>query len=519
LPCIYLPTLNTPFDFIDDGNLVYPAPPLSTLDRVHLGWQKVVANYEHLGPFRPTLWLHWEVQAELLQANPLHWRLLRLIWTGFAAGMFLWLLRELRIHPIAALVASAIAMWNPYRNEIWTSLTLAEGVAMPYALLSLVCAIRAARSSRAWIWDLVGAGCVLMALGCKNTFSALVPAQIFLRVVSGNPDWRLAWRQQRWRALLLSLTLFMPVIHFVYFKLNWHPGQYRLGSPTFGNLARYLAALQGAVSLDFLGVGLVLGVIAAIIAWRNRTNANSSETSETSFWREYRSALIAGAVLLAGGVALYLPLGAISGRYTMPAVWGLDIAIAVLLTAVWGFAAWRWKRVCFIACAVGLVAAAVANIGKQEKFAARAELLHQALAWIEKEALAGTRIAWVGESNLGGQLRSQGGLNIEEGIHFGWHLHARGRNDVRVGLVDANGQPQARCELAPLAEPPTIIVAADSSLPKLARNHGQNWQSKEIIVRYWWGRRQFQCYLWTDADVLAKDVGTDSQVVVSKQHR
>ena len=28
-------------------------------------------------------------------------------------------------------------MWNPYRNEIWTSLTLSEGVAMPYALAGL----------------------------------------------------------------------------------------------------------------------------------------------------------------------------------------------------------------------------------------------------------------------------------------------------------------------------------------------------------------------------------------------
>ena len=53
LPCVYLPTLQTPFDFIDDGNLVYPAPPLPVGERLHRVWQRIVANYQHLGPFRP----------------------------------------------------------------------------------------------------------------------------------------------------------------------------------------------------------------------------------------------------------------------------------------------------------------------------------------------------------------------------------------------------------------------------------------------------------------------------------
>src|SRR5262245_4992119 len=91
----YLPSLNTPFDFIDDGNLVYPAPPQSLADHAASWWEKVRANYEHLGPFRPTLWAHWYVQAELFGGDPLAWRVYRLLWCGLAAGMLLWLLREL----------------------------------------------------------------------------------------------------------------------------------------------------------------------------------------------------------------------------------------------------------------------------------------------------------------------------------------------------------------------------------------------------------------------------------------
>src|SRR5262249_10516064 len=146
LAAAYLPTLATPFDFVDDGNLVYPDPPTAAAGYAHVWWSKVQANYEHLGPFRPTLWVHWELFANLFGGDPVAWRVMRLIWTGLAAGMLLWLFRTLGLHPVAALLAGALAMWNPYRNEIWTSLTLSEGVAMPYALFALVAARKAATS-------------------------------------------------------------------------------------------------------------------------------------------------------------------------------------------------------------------------------------------------------------------------------------------------------------------------------------------------------------------------------------
>src|SRR5262249_11377150 len=156
----------TRFDFVDDGNLVYPAAPMPLAQRLELVWRKIEANYQHLGPFRPVLWAHWEAEAELWQGDPLHWRAARLAWTALSAAALLWLLRELKIHPTAAVLSAALAMWNPYRNEIWTSLTLAEGVAMPYAVLALVCAVRASRSPRPWPWDVAGFLCVVAALGC-----------------------------------------------------------------------------------------------------------------------------------------------------------------------------------------------------------------------------------------------------------------------------------------------------------------------------------------------------------------
>src|SRR5262245_1550628 len=87
---LYLPPLATRFDFIDDGNLVYPAGPMPPGQRLQTAWDKVVANYEHLGPFRPVLWAHWELEAELLGASPFRWRCARLLWCVLACAALLW---------------------------------------------------------------------------------------------------------------------------------------------------------------------------------------------------------------------------------------------------------------------------------------------------------------------------------------------------------------------------------------------------------------------------------------------
>ncbi len=119
LAALYLPTLGTPFDFLDDGNLVYPSARTSFGGHVELWWEKVKANYEHLGPFRPTaLGFYWELQANLFGGGCRSLaNLPSLIWCTLSAGTLLWLMRELGVRPIAAMFATALAMWNPYQKR------------------------------------------------------------------------------------------------------------------------------------------------------------------------------------------------------------------------------------------------------------------------------------------------------------------------------------------------------------------------------------------------------------------
>jgi hypothetical protein len=110
----------------------------------------------------------------------------------------------------------------------------------------------------------------------------------------------------------------------------------------------------------------------------------------------------------------------------MPAVWGFDVLFALLLTALVAIPASVPKRAAWAGVGLGLVALLVANVGRQEKAAARSRMLWAALHHVEATAPQGARIAWVGDKSLG----------TEEGIHFAWHLLHRGRGDVRVGLFD-----------------------------------------------------------------------------------
>jgi hypothetical protein len=476
LAALYLPTLATPFDFVDDGNLVYPTPGLSAGEHVGLWWEKVEANYEHLGPFRPTLWVHWQFQANLFDGSAPAWRVYRFLWCALSAAMLLWLFAELGAHPAAALLAGALAMWNPYRNEIWTSLTLSEGVAMPYALFALVAARRAATSPHPLRWELASAIAVLVALGCKNTFAALVPVQILLRAWPDGVSPREALRRNGWRALALGATLALPAAHFVYFKMHWHPGQYETHGPTAAQLGRMLSALKGAVSLEFMAAGLALAGVA-VWHWRRQSPGTAVPGLSAPV------PVIAALVLVAAGVVVYLPLSMMSGRYAMPAVWGLDVLVALLLTALVAVPLTAWKKAAFAGVCAGLAVVAIAGVGKQEKFAARANLLWDAVRHVEATAPPDARIAWLSGDG------TTGGLNVEEGIHFRWHLLHRGRGDVGVGLFDESGRPLARVELPPLAGPPEFALFGMSADPP-------GWEPERAFAAgYWLGRRQYDCRL------------------------
>lgn len=492
--CVYLPSMRARFDFIDDSDIVHPVGPMSLSGHLEHVWTKIQCNYEALGPFRPVLWAHWKTLAELNHDSEVAWRLSRLFFCVLSATMLIWLMRELDMAPAACVVAAAIAIWNPYRSEIWTSNSLAEGVAMPYALFALIAARRAAASKRPCAWDVAGMLCVLAAMGCKNIFVALLPAQVFLRFAVDGLSLREGWRLHGRRALLLSLTAIAPVVHYIYFKLHWHPGQYVTPGPSLAQFRRLLMAYQGAIGLDFLGIGLAFVLCLTFIAVRRQRAEgladpgidHSPETSSMAdIWATHRAALVCGLLSIGAGIVIYLPLDSMSARYVMPGIWGLDILLALVLTRFLAIPDTKVKKAAWVTLGAGLFAVACANVGKQEKHVARTKMLWETLEWVETHVPAGTHIAW----HSGGNPRTA--LNVEEGVHFAWHLQARKRIAIEMSLFDDKGQPLERPELPVQAKSRPIemrIVGPDQA------SHDDAWRPDcRFVEPYWAGRRKHEC--------------------------
>ena len=475
IACLYLPTLATPFDFIDDGNLVYPSREATLAGKVDYYWKSVVANYEDLGPFRPTLWAHWRLEAELFKANPHVWRAARWVFTFLATAAFLALMVELRFAWPAALFTTALAMWNPYRNEIWTSLTLSEGVAMPYVVMALVCALRAARSEKAWRWDVAGLLCMLVALGCKNTFAAVIPAQLFLRVAPDGRDVVAGLRKHWLAAGVLCCALLLPVGHYLYFVTHWHAGQYAPSPNLWKQLKGMLSAEKGAVSSDFMAAGYVLALVA--VAANGGLGAAARKV-----WEEYRAPLIGGAMLFVLGVGIYMKIDGICGRYSIPGVWGLDMWIGVVLSLLIAQPKSAWKSVAAAALCAGLVAVAVSDVNKQVQFAARAKLLWQVVHYVESTAPAEKSIAWIAVPD-----------DIQEGIHIAWHLDERGYPQ-NISLFKADGTPQPRHELPANNEPLEFAITENAGPVPLPGN----WKHvRDFTQPRWFGERSFTLVYWT----------------------
>ncbi|MCS6850285.1 MAG: hypothetical protein NZ700_03830, partial [Gemmataceae bacterium] len=327
-----------------------------------------------------------------------------------------------------------------------------------------------ARSDRPWVWDVVGALAVLAALGCKNTFAVLVPAQMLLRIAPEGHGWAAGLRRHGRRAVLLALTLLLPIVHYVCFRLNWHPGQYPPTGPSLGQLVDMLRTIKGALSLEWLAAGWLMAAMAVTVAGR-----------WVNVWQDYRPAWLAGGVLALLGLAVYLPVRGAAGRYAMPAVWGVDLMVATLLSAAEEVPSIWWRRAGWGAVAAGLVVVAITNLARQEKFAARAALLWQIVETLEQQAPPGSRIDWMAGPDL----------NAEEGVHVAWHLEGRGRVDLRLRVVSAEGAPLGRVEL------PAAATEADFLVSVAPPSEADGWRlAREFTVPYWWGRRVFRCSLW-----------------------
>jgi hypothetical protein len=364
-------------------------------------------------------------------------------------------------------------MWNPYRNDIWTSLTLAEGVAMPYALLALVAARKAASTDRracAGPWDMAALAGLLLALGCKNTFVALIPPMILLRTWTPH----LGVRGKVLAAIVYTVPVLLAVGHFAYVKQNPGPHHYDTPGPSWGQAVAFASWMKGAVGLDFLGIGVA--VAAVVVGWRQGTPGGDLPRNRAP--TAVAPTIVVAVALLLAGFVVYLPVSIMCGRYTMPAVWGADVLLAALLSrlvlvrGVWGQVAWGLLG-------VGLAAVLVANVGRQEKLAARSRMLWELLRTVETDAPPGAVVEWVSGRGEDGEL------NAEEGIHFYWHLLHRGRGDVRVRLVDVLGRAVPRVELSPPLGVARFRIAAH-------RSNDPNWRTlADVRVGYHLGRRLF----------------------------
>jgi hypothetical protein len=397
-----------------------------------------------------------------------------------AAGSLLWLLYELKMQTVAAVVATSLAMWNPYRGEVWLGLGLTEAFAMPYALMGLFCALRAARSPRPWGWDLAGMLCLLAALGIKNTFAAMVPAQVLLRLIGGGLGLRDGLRENGWRASLHATLLVLPVIHFVAFRLTSSPTRYATEF-TWAQFPRLLRSLVGAMSLDVMAPGFVAAGLA--ISFARRRGYTTRNTIQNRF--TYRLSLLTGLVLLVCGTAIYLPISGVAGRYTMPAIWGADICFAALLSTLLTVPLLLWRRLAIGLIAVGLVAVAVMNVGRQEKVAARNALLWDALEYVEQESPRYASLGWVGTPEVATSTLE---LPFSEGFHFGAHLRGRGRADVEVQLISRQVDCAEKIE-------PALILTGTPVPPA-----GGYVLVREFKSTYWVGKRCFQCYLWKQGE-------------------
>ncbi|MGH7428340.1 MAG: hypothetical protein ACREJ4_08290 [Candidatus Methylomirabilaceae bacterium] len=418
---LYASTVSQPFDFEDDGNLVYSSAPHSGFgDRLALVWSRTLAELHHDGPFRPVLWAYFELHNYTFGLDVVRWRVARLGTLGVSAFLFLVLLLDLGVPRYAAALAIAVGLLAPVRSAIWYRLAFLEALAMPMVLLALIAARKASRSERPFSWDVVGSLSILGAMLTKNVFVSALPAQVLLRVWQDGRQFGEGVRAQ-WRpALALSLIAAVPMGHLVYFKYaveahSW----YKVGIPSIeATHAMVWAVLWRASGYEFIGPGLALaavGVIASPVARR------------WALEERLRRVWIVGLLLMLSGILVYVPLRAVTGRYTVPAAWGVDMLDAALLSCVPAIT-WRGlRRAIYAALALGCAVLVVVNLYHQQRFISRCAVLWHTAQWLMRESPPEARVMVIGPA-----------ISEAEVVHLRGHLRGQSeRHDVHIDIAES----------------------------------------------------------------------------------
>ena len=152
--------------------------------------------------------------------------------------------------------------------------------------------------------------------------------QVILRLIADGSGLRQGLQRHGWRALLLSLTLVFPVVHYVLYRLNWHPGMYVTGGITWKQTIGMLLAWREQCSFDLMAPGLIVAAVALCLGCVGTVSSGQfgrlfvPDGCHPDRLPHHLAVLppcmSAGLALLVFGVGINLPFGGVAGRYTMP---------------------------------------------------------------------------------------------------------------------------------------------------------------------------------------------------------
>ena len=397
-------TVFFPFDFVDDGCLVYRESP-GIAKRV---MEKTFSEFHTRGPFRPMTWLHWELQAELFDQNACMHRLARFGMAFLTAWLLMIFFNQMGYSNFPSAIAGSMLMLTPYRGEIWLSLGLTEAFFLPYCILSLISAIKASQSQTISIWDMAAWVWATLAIACKNTSVAVIPALLLLRA------WPIGASLTPWNVrgplcFLASPAIFF-IAHLIAFKLDPTPKEYSTSLPGFGHFLAWARALSRASALEFIGPGLLIVLSSIFFGSRQLSQGQGfSRIFATSF------------LLIFFGVGVHIPINGVSGRYSAIPGIGLDLIIGFAIqksldSKLSSISKWGLGLVM-----AGIIIALITDLNKGLKQSNRSSLLWEAVSYVENHCDDQSQCQWLAEGKP-----EKNNLGKSEGIHMGWHLKNRG---------------------------------------------------------------------------------------------
>jgi len=328
-------TLKSGYHFTDDHDILRIAGELKTQSIMSVSKNSIVMDLAIR--YRPFYWVHRVYESYFLGSNISKWSIYHALLACFTFVLFYLGMRKLKFSIFESLLFIVIAFIGS-QTAVWWKLGPNETIGLPFLAISFFIATS---KINIHIKNIIFAISLILASLCKESFTIIIPAFIFFKIIYDINDNETTIKQAIYRNSILVIPFIIMFInlYIIFFIVGVNKIGYADIDSNLINMVKGMISILKRALLIYIAFGFAL---FAIIYYTFK-----DEKLFVAFIKKLLPALIFCLLILLPNMYLHAKCG-MSERYLLPTTIGIAFFLTYIMKEIRNIFAWLHKLLLFI---------------------------------------------------------------------------------------------------------------------------------------------------------------------------